>query len=222
MLDRLNQTKLLVASAVLLTAFLVLAGLRFLFNTVNLDLNIWAASINSGFFLWAAKGISVVFDATTLSAFTLATAALMLAKKHGRYGALLLVAMVGDLVLVEVSKALTASLRPTNEVFNAIGYSFPSGHVTGNVIFFGVITYFAWVHWCSVKARITTATLYSGVIAVVGFDRIYLNVHWLSDVVGGVFLGAFWLTFCILIFRHAQNKHWSLSKRQINQNLVNP
>ena len=44
-----------------------------------------------------------------------------------------------------------------------------------------------------------------GVVAgVVGFDRVYLNVHWLSDVFGGWLLGAFWLSFVILVFRQLQ------------------
>jgi membrane-associated phospholipid phosphatase len=42
------------------------------------------------------------------------------------------------------------------------------------------------------------------VVGVVGFDSIYLNVHWMSDVFGGWLFGAFWLTFVILLFRQVQ------------------
>ena len=39
------------------------------------------------------------------------------------------------------------------------------------------------------------------VVGVVGFDRLYLNVHWFSDVLGGWLLGAFWLLSALLVFR---------------------
>ncbi len=204
MLFKLNQTRLAAVTALFLAAFVVLAFSRFLFAGVNLHLNVWAASINLGFFLIPAQGISMAFDAAVLAVVSLTVAAVMLAKKHGCYSALLLAAMAGDLALVETCKILVASTRPTNEVAAAVGYSFPSGHVTGNVVFFGVIAYFAWVHLCSIKARLITASLYVAVIAVIGFNRIYLNVHWLTDVAGGVFLGAFWLTTCILIFKQTR------------------
>ncbi len=47
---------------------------------------------------------------------------------------------------------------------------------------------------------------------VVGLDRIYLNVHWFSDVLGGYSFGVFWLTLSIFTFQH-------LTKVVINQEL---
>jgi membrane-associated phospholipid phosphatase len=56
------------------------------------------------------------------------------------------------------------------------------------------------MHWDSAKIKALTAGLYVSITVVVGFDRIYLNVHWFSDIVGAFFLGAFWLTSSILLF----------------------
>jgi undecaprenyl-diphosphatase len=78
------------------------------------------------------------------------------------------------------------------------------------VVFFGVLTYFAWTHWRSLRMQIATAWLYGAVVAVVGFDRIFLNVHWLSDVIGAIFLGAFWVSACILLFK--QTCHFIYAK----------
>ena len=110
-------------------------------------------------------------------------------------------AMEGDALLVGLFKTVIMSPRPLNEIIAETGYSFPSGHATSSVVFFGVLTYFAWKHWNSAKVKALTSGLYVSITAVVGFDRIYLNVHWFSDIVGAFFLGVFWLTFCIPFFK---------------------
>ena len=110
--------------------------------------------------------------------------------------------MAGDAILVSAGKILIVSARPLNEILFQLSNSFPSGHVTGSIILFGVLTYFAWTHWNSVRAKVATGGIYIAAVGIVGFDRIYLNVHWFSDVVGAVFLGAFWLIFSIVVFKH--------------------
>jgi membrane-associated phospholipid phosphatase len=61
-----------------------------------------------------------------------------------------------------------------------------------------------WQHWNSPKAKTASSTLSIATISIVAFDRIYLNVHWFSDVVGGLLLGIFWLTLTLWIFRYAE------------------
>jgi undecaprenyl-diphosphatase len=125
---------------------------------------------------------------------------------------LLIGAMAANVILVEIIKTLVHSPRPLNGVLALQGFSFPSGHVTNIVVLFGLLTYFAWSHWKSSILRILWS-LFSAVIAIViGLDRIYLNVHWFSDVLGAYLWGMFWLTFSILIFQY-------LAKVVINQEL---
>ncbi len=201
MQTELRQGKILLISVLFLICFLLVASFRGSFYSVNLSVNLWSASVNTGFFTLAAQTISIVFDTTALAAISLVLAIFLFVLHHRRYGLLLLGAMAGDALLVGLFKTIIISPRPLNEIIVETGYSFPSGHTTSSVVFFGVLAYFAWKQWDSTKIKALTAGLYASITAVVGFDRIYLNVHWFSDIVGAFFLGAFWLTFCILLFK---------------------
>jgi undecaprenyl-diphosphatase len=109
--------------------------------------------------------------------------------------------MGGDALIVSVLKTLEHISRPTNAISFDTGFSYPSGHSAGCIVFGGLLAYFAWRHWQSKSSRIAIGVGLGMVVGVVGFDRVYLNVHWLSDVFGGWLFGAFWLLFVILVFR---------------------
>lgn len=207
----------LLASVLFLTIFLVIAIFRTAFAEVNMDINAWAVTINTSSFTGIAIGIDAVFDTTILVVLSFIASAILFLKTYWRYSVLLLCTMAGDAILVVIFKNLIMSPRPINEIVANIGYSFPSGHVTGSVVFFGVLTYFLWKHSGSAKVKASTAGFYVAITAVVGFDRIYLNVHWFSDVIGGVFLGGFWLLLCISVFEFLLSK----SKIQPLTNKVN-
>jgi len=184
-----------------LICFLLVAYFKESFNAINLSVNLWSASVSTGFFTLTAQTISVIFDTTVLIVLSFALAILLIAFHYRRYGLLLLGTTAGDALLVTFFKTIIMSPRPLNGIIVETGYSFPSGHTTSCVVFFGVLTYFAWKQWSSTKIKALTGGLYLSVTAVVAFDRIYLNVHWFSDIIGSVFLGAFWLTFSIFLFK---------------------
>ena len=203
MISQPRQRIILAVSALSLLCFLLTVVFRASFSTLNVDINQWAASINSGPFTLTAKVISIVFDTIVMIVLSLVVAVSLFISGHKRYSFLLLGTMAGDALLVEIIKALIKSPRPTNEIIFQTGFSLPSGHTTASVVFFGVLTYFAWTNWKSRKTKALTSGSYIFLVALVGFDRIYLNVHWFSDIVGAAFLGAFWLSFCILTFKYA-------------------
>jgi undecaprenyl-diphosphatase len=169
---------------------------------MNLSINLWSASVNIGFFTLVAQAISIVFDTIVLAILSLFVAVFLFVLHYRKYGLLLLGAMAGVTFLIELFKTIIMSPRPSDWLIAASGYSFPSGHTTSSLVFFGVLTYFVWKNWGSVKIKVLTGGIYIFIIAVIGFDRIYLNVHWFSDIVGSIFLGAFWVTSCILLFKY--------------------
>jgi undecaprenyl-diphosphatase len=195
------QKKEALASLLFLVCFLFVAYFRSTFNSINLDVNSWTAAFNMGFFTETAKLISVGFDTAPLLAASLVTAFFLFILHYRRYSILLLSAMAGDALLVELFKIIIASPRPLNGIIVETGYSFPSGHTTSSVVFFGILVYIAWRQWKNMNVKLLAVGLYVSEVGVVGFDRIYLNVHWFCDVLGALFLGAFWVAFCIWIFK---------------------
>ncbi len=167
-------------------------------------MNSWAASIQTNFLTAIAEIIAYVFDTISLLAISLLLTVIFLYKNYYKYSLLILAAMGGDALVVLIAKTLVHSLRPLNSLVYEAGFSFPSGHTTASIVFCGLLTYLAWKFWNSPKAKTASITIYVSIVSIVALDRIYLNVHWFSDVVGGCLLGLFWLTFSLWAFRYLE------------------
>ncbi len=220
-----NQRARLIVSSSALFGFLLLTFSRSSFTSIDNSGNSWATTVQNNSFTGVAVVISIVFDTNVLLALSLAAAALFFYKKFRKHSLVFLGAMAGNALLVLISKTLVLSPRPADGLITETGYSFPSGHVTGGIVFFGLLTHFAWHIWNSSKGKKASITLSLAIIAIVGFDRIYLNVHWFSDVLGGCFLGTFWLTLSILVFNYWEsdkNCRFSNTKPQQEQTTSNP
>jgi undecaprenyl-diphosphatase len=83
--------------------------------------------------------------------------------------------------------------------YEETNFSFPSGHSTTAMVLFGMISYFLIRNSTSRRQRILFLLLGLTIILLVGFSRIYLGVHFLSDVLGGYLLGATWLILGITV-----------------------
>ncbi len=105
-----------------------------------------------------------------------------------RARAVLAVAAVAVATAVsELLKNVLQRPRPS-EVFALIetpsSYSLPSGHALVTGVFVGVLVFLA-LRWGSVAGRVVAGIAGVGVAGIIGFSRIYLGVHWTSDVIGG-------------------------------------
>jgi membrane-associated phospholipid phosphatase len=73
------------------------------------------------------------------------------------------------------------------------GYSFPSGHTFTSVTFYGIIAYIAYRNIKNKALRLATIILLAIFVLLIGFSRIYLGLHYATDVIAGLCLGTIWL-----------------------------
>ncbi|HEX5418989.1 MAG TPA: phosphatase PAP2 family protein [Gammaproteobacteria bacterium] len=101
-------------------------------------------------------------------------------------------------LLIAVLKAYFERTRPIHDqaLIKAAGWSFPSGHASGAMFVYGMLGYFAIRHapraWHIPIALAAIVT-----IVFVGFSRVILQVHYLSDVLGGFAAAGAWLALCV-------------------------
>jgi membrane-associated phospholipid phosphatase len=200
----IRQRTLILLFTVFLAGFLLITLFRTSFHTADLAVNLWTPTIQSAPLTFLAEGVAVIFDTTSLVLMSIVISGLLFLKNYKPQGLLLLGAMDGDAALVFILKAVEHVARPTGGILSDSGFSYPGGHSAGCIVFGGVLAYFAWRHWKGSRSRALVGVGLGGVVGVVGFDRVYLGVHWLSDVFGGWLLGAFWLSFALFVFRQLE------------------
>lgn len=116
-----------------------------------------------------------------------------------RVDAVLLVgAMAGASVVFRVLKVLFDRSRPpvATRLVGETDGSLPSGHATMSVVVIGSLVVLAWAGR-SVTARVAMVVAGGVWVGAVGATRIYLGVHWFSDVLAGWLVGAAWLALCV-------------------------
>jgi undecaprenyl-diphosphatase len=99
-----------------------------------------------------------------------------------------------------VLKTIIRRPRPAGaEAFlNGETFSFPSGHALGSLVGYGMLAYVigsTWVETVAGRSRLAIVT--SMLVVAIGISRLYLGVHYFSDVVAGYAVGLVWLSACI-------------------------
>ncbi|TWT09189.1 phosphatase PAP2 family protein [Planomicrobium sp. CPCC 101079] len=144
-----------------------------------------------------------VWFLTTLSVITLS---LLWLKAKDKWGILFFIIAVGGGALLSVLlKNLYERGRPSiNEEIDAIGFSFPSGHSMGSLIFYGFIAYFIVRSRLKKGMKILSLIILGVLVVLIGTSRIYLGAHFPSDVVAGYSAGTIWLILCLLALEWVQ------------------
>ena len=110
-------------------------------------------------------------------------------------GISLLVAVLGGLAMIVALKAGYHRERP-DIVFASLGYSYPSGHSFFAAILYGLVGYHIQRHLAG-AARWLTICIAAAVVLLVGYSRVALGEHFLTDVAGGYALALPWLWICV-------------------------
>jgi membrane-associated phospholipid phosphatase len=142
--------------------------------------------------------VSLIGSGYVLLPVTLACSAVLWRRRHEAVAIALPLLGLAAVVALALTKWIINKPRPSLR-----GYGFPSGHVFGVTVFVVIAVYLLWrfeapPRWQQ-AARVGGALF----IALVGYSRLYVNAHWLSDVIGGLLVGvAFALGAMLVVDRH--------------------
>jgi len=110
------------------------------------------------------------------------------------------ITVIGSSIFSLLGKVAFHRQRPQGiSVYTEASYSFPSGHATIAAAFYGFIVYYLWRQTDGWRHRLNILFAGGVLILAIGFSRLYLGVHFLSDILGGYLLGFLWLIIGICI-----------------------
>ena len=142
------------------------------------------------------KVVTLGGNVAVLALLTLAIAFLLVRRRAFNEAALLCAAAIGIEVLNGGLKLLFHRPRPELAFVHLDTYSFPSGHAAGSAAIYAVIFYLLAIS----RGRVALAVGYVILVGVIGFSRLYLEAHYLSDVLAGTALGIAWASGCLFVY----------------------
>jgi undecaprenyl-diphosphatase len=148
------------------------------------------------------KGVTDLGGRTVLTLVLLVGATYLLIRRQPRLAVYVAVTAGGAFVLDPVVKLLVERIRPVVEVpvAAAPGPSFPSGHALGSLVSYGVLL-LVFLPAMRRRWRAAAFAVVAVLVVLIGFSRVALGVHYLTDVVAGWALGIVWLAVTAVAFR---------------------
>ena len=166
-------------------------------QAIDLSIVEWFAHIRSPLGIVVAFVASDIGSTATIAALAVVFAVWLAHKRH-RFLLPFLIAIAGAFCSFEWLKDWTARPRPPYalEAYHPLLYSFPSGHATMAAVFFGFAAYALALR----QSRHQRHAIYiaaAAIIVLIGLSRLYLGVHYASDILAGWLLGFAWMAFGI-------------------------
>jgi possible phosphatase len=139
---------------------------------------------------------------------SIATIALLLLIKNKKIGLSIFSNIVIITILNQLLKRILRRPRPTEfRIVEETGYSFPSGHSMVSMAFYGYLIYLIYRYIKNKYIKWSLIVLLSILICLIGISRIYLGVHYTSDVLGGFLLSISYLVVYISLIKNLKIKN---------------
>lgn len=127
-------------------------------------------------------------------------------KKHRWYSIKVPVVAISSLLLMFVLKLIFHRDRPLSPLLEAArGYSFPSGHATMSITFYGLMIFIVWHYIKQSWLKWSLTIILVFLVIFIGISRVYLRVHYASDVLAGFCVGLMWLLLSLWVLQKMEN-----------------
>lgn len=103
-----------------------------------------------------------------------------------------------SVILMSILKRLFHRVRPPGPLIEGItNYSFPSGHAFMSLAFYGLMMWWATIHIKEKWQQRLAIVIFAAIILLIGLSRIYLRVHYTTDVLAGFGMSAAWFVISL-------------------------
>jgi len=169
--------------------------IRVLINTIRISqLDYWVELFTN---LNGAEGVA---------SFSLIIFSILIYNKWFRDIQFYVVSVMGASLAFVLIKYSVQRIRPSLEIVDIGGYSFPSGHTTVSTAT-SLALYFIFIRRLKSKTlKVLLVLICLAWPLMIAASRVYLDVHWLSDVLAGLGLGVFWVTLLTFFFKKNEVK----------------
>lgn len=140
-------------------------------------------------------------------------------RRHKWYSIKIPTIALSSVLLMLLLKQVFGRPRPLIPLLEAAqGFSFPSGHALMSTTVYGLLIYIFWLDVRNPVFRWTLISVFTALVLLICLSRIYLRVHYTSDVLAGISLGLAWLIMSVTIIKRMER--WS--KRSIDPIVKEP
>jgi membrane-associated phospholipid phosphatase len=137
----------------------------------------------------------------TMVAISGITLAILLWRRYYQEAKIFVVDCLGGVILSYGLKMVFSKQRPNlwQSAIEETSFSYPSGHALGSTILYGFLAYILATRYPQFALLIYTGAVL--LIGAIGLSRLYLGVHWPTDIVAGYSIGFLWVMFCITMLK---------------------
>ena len=149
--------------------------------------------------LQSFAALTFLTNTPTLWAIGAAVSIALLWRRQWMFALAWSVALAGNGILTRTLKTIFARTRPEfeHELLTVQGWSFPSGHSSGAAVAYGMLAYLL-LRFTPIRWHLWIVLAATALAFTIGCSRIFLQVHYFSDVMAGFASGTAWLAVCIL------------------------
>ncbi|GBF10351.1 phosphatase PAP2 family protein [Tepidibacillus infernus] len=175
----------------------------------DLPIIIWVQSLENSYLTEVMKFFTWIGSTKIVIAIIIITSIILyVLLKHRIELVFFVIVIIGSTALNNLLKVIFHRERPTiHRIIEETGYSFPSGHSMAAFTLYAMISFLLWKHLRSRFGRGLMILFATVMILLIGISRIYLGVHFPSDVLGGYLASGVWFTLSVMIYQ------WYLERR---------